>query len=97
MNITLNPSELQAVTEQLLAVLLPAIQKAFQSNAKVRSEVLDCLTVEAVAQRLKCDPKTVRKYIQDGKLGAANFGTWDRPVWKISEADFAEFYRSHRK
>ena len=97
MTLNLNPSELQAVTDQLLAALLPAFQKAAQGASKSANVVLDCMTVETVAGRLKCDPKTVRKYIQDGSLKAANFGSWERPVYKVSESDFYEFYHAHRK
>lgn len=97
MTFNLNPSELQIVTDQLLAVLLPALHKAAQGASKTKNQVLDCLTVETVAKRLKCDPKTVRRYIQDDKLKAANFGTWERPVWKISESDFTDFYQANRR
>ena len=75
MTLSLTPSELQIFTDQLVAAFLPAFHKAVQKASKATDEALDCLTVETTAKRLKCDPKTVRRYIKDDKLRASNFGT----------------------
>lgn len=96
MTINLNPSELQLLIEQITAALLPTFEKRVSTASKATAEALQCLTVEDVAKRLKCDKKTVCKYINEGKLRAANLGTCERPTWKVSEADLLSFYSAHR-
>lgn len=96
MTITLAPAELQTLTEQLLTALLPAFQKQAQAASKASAEALHCLTVAEVAKRLKCVEKTVLKYIAEGTLRAAKVGTWERPQYKVSEADLTAFYNAHR-
>ena len=97
MNITLTTNDLQVIVDQIIAALSPTFQKRVEATAKASGEVLHCLTVEKVAARLDRDVKTVLKYIREDKMRAANIGTRDRPQWRVSEADFAEFYRLHRK
>ena len=97
MSITLNPCDLQAIIDQIVAALAPTFQKRVEATAKASGEALYCLTVEGVAKRLERDVKTVLKYIREGKMRAANIGTREKPQYRVSEADFAEFYRLHRK
>lgn len=97
MSINLNPTELQALIDQILAALAPSFEKRVEVQRKAVTEAIQCLTVEEVAKRLKCVPKTVCKWIAEGKLRAANLGTFSKPVWRVSETDFADFYRQHRK
>lgn len=97
MSINLNPSELQALIDQIIMALAPTFQKRVEVTAKAAGEVLYCMTVEKVAERLDRDAKTVLKYIRESKLRAANIGTSAKPQWRVSEADFADFYRQHRK
>jgi len=49
------------------------------------------LTVADVADRLKVQPKTVRKFIQAGALKASNIGTRKRPRYAIREAFLEAF------
>ena len=87
------------VIDQLAALILASLKPHLNAEATKQSSTaktsLPLLTVKEVAKRLKCVEKTVLKHIKDGKLNAANFGTWDRPSYKISEADFLAFYQGH--
>ena len=47
------------------------------------------LTVKEVAIRLRCEHKTVRKLIADGKLKAFRLGR----ALRIKESDFEDFIR----
>jgi excisionase family DNA binding protein len=51
------------------------------------------LTVDQVAEHLQLHPATIRRYIKEGKLAAAKFGT----VWRISQEDLEELIRERRK
>lgn len=97
MNMRLNPNELQSLIDQIVSALSPTLQKRVEAAAKVSEEdVLYYLTVEEVAKRLKCDPKTVWKRIHEDKLRAANVGNFKRPQYRVSETDFSAFYHAHR-
>lgn len=97
MSINLSPTELQALIDQIIAALAPTFEKRVEVQRKATTEAIQCLTVEEVAKRFKVVPKTVCKWITDSKLRATNLGTFDRPVWRVSDTDLADFYRQHRK
>lgn len=96
MNINLSPSELQLLIEQITAALLPTFEKRVSTASKATTEALQCLTIADTGKRLKMHPKTVLKYVGDGRLKAANVGTLERPQYLVSEADLASFYKAHR-
>lgn len=96
MSINLTPNEMQQLIEQIVNGLLPTFEKRVSAASKATNAPVECLSVEDVAKRLKCDKKTVCKYINEGKLRAAYFGTLERPIWKVSEADLQAFYTAHR-
>ena len=98
MQINLNPAELTAISLQIVEAVT-ALHESFAKRREAQQRAadnLDCLTVADVAKRLKCDAKTVRKYIAEGKLKAANFGDMQRPQYRTSEADLRAFYAAHR-
>ncbi|TDN40243.1 helix-turn-helix domain-containing protein [Hymenobacter sp. UV11] len=97
MSITLTPTELTSLAQQIQDVLLPALKIALSTASKASADATQCLTVAEVAKRLKCHSKTVCKYIEEGKLAAANIGTWERPQYRVSEKDFTTFYKGHRR
>lgn len=49
------------------------------------------LTVAEVAERLKLNIKTVRKFIRSGALKASNIGTGKRSRYAIKEASLEAF------
>ena len=51
----------------------------------------ETMTVAQVAERLKVQPKTVRKFIRSGTLKASNIGTPERPRYAIREAILLAF------
>jgi excisionase family DNA binding protein len=48
------------------------------------------LTESQVAEEVQVSKKTVRRLIKAGKLSAANFGTKDRPLYRINPDDLAD-------
>ncbi|RPD50157.1 DNA-binding protein [Hymenobacter sediminis] len=96
MTLNLNPQELQTLAELLYNGLLPVFEKRAQEQAKIVKRELHCLTVADVAQRLKWSEKTVLSRIEAGALKAANIGSWERPAYRVSEADLTDFYQRHR-
>jgi excisionase family DNA binding protein len=54
--------------------------------------VAEWLTVEEVAERLRVSPRTVRGWLQDGRLKGRNLG--GRAGWRIREKDVDAFMES---
>ena len=52
----------------------------------------DWLTVEEVAERLRVSPRTVRGWLQEGRLKGRNLG--GRAGWRIREEDVDAFMES---
>jgi len=53
------------------------------------------MTVNDVAEKLQVHPRTVKRWLNDGKLKGVLLG--DRAGWRISEADFREFVADQQK
>lgn len=47
------------------------------------------LTVDEVAQRLRVNPETIRRWLRSGRLAGVNLS--DKAGWRISEAALAKF------
>jgi excisionase family DNA binding protein len=58
----------------------------------VRSATSRFFTISAIAQFLDVSPRTVRRWIKDGKLVAHRFGS----AVRIGEGDLAAFVALHR-
>lgn len=54
------------------------------------AEWVDLLTVAEVAQRLKVDEETVRRWLRDKKLKGIALGN-RRSGWRIRETDLLQF------
>ena len=52
------------------------------------------LTVDQVAERLKVNEQTVRRWLREGQLEGVAFG--GRTGWRISEADLQAFLDARR-
>ena len=52
------------------------------------------LTVDQVAERLKVNEQTVRRWLREGELQGVAFG--GRTGWRISEADLHAFLDARR-
>ncbi len=50
---------------------------------------MEYLTVDEVATRLKVHPRTVKRWLADGKLKGKLLG--DRAGWRVSETDLRRF------
>ncbi len=50
---------------------------------------MEYLTVDEVATRLKVHPRTVKRWLADGKLKGKLLG--DRAGWRITESDLRRF------
>lgn len=96
MTLNLNPQELQTLLQPLIDALLPAMEKRAQEQAKAVRRELHCLTVADAAKRLKWSEKTVLNRIESGALRVANLGSLDKPHYRISETDLADFFQRHR-
>ncbi len=55
---------------------------------------MDFLTVSEVAERLKVQPLTVRRWLKSGDLIGVQLG--DRAGWRIDEADLQRFLDQRR-
>ena len=92
MTFGLTPAELQALAELLKDALLPMLVTATEST---RAN-MKMLTVDEVAVNAKVVRKTVENWITGGKLRAvANWGTDKRPMYRVSEAAYWNFYENH--
>lgn len=56
----------------------------------------EVLTVEAVAERLACHPRTIRRAIERGDLVASDIGSGKRSAWRIREEDLAAWLEQTR-
>ena len=52
------------------------------------------LTIQEVAERLRCSVSTVRQHITTGRLSAINLGTASHKHYRVSESSLAEFLDS---
>ena len=59
-----------------------------------RSTDMELLTVAKVAERLKVQPLTVRRWLKSGDLAGIQLG--DRAGWRISEDDLDRFLDERR-
>ena len=50
-------------------------------------------TPNDLAEYLRVDPRTVRRWISDGSISAYKFGR----QWRIKDTDFQDFAERHRK
>ena len=96
MEMTLSPKELGVLAEQMLAVLIPRVDEALkQTLAKTsRNTSSTQLTVKEVAEQLKLSEKTILKYLECGKLKAANMNHVDKPSWRIKQQNVDDFLDS---
>jgi excisionase family DNA binding protein len=89
MVLSLSPTELQSIAEQLKEVLLPLLVSASESDRGS----LKLLSVDEVAANAGVVRKTVENWITTGKLrAAADWGSDKRPMYRVSVAAFWEFY-----
>jgi excisionase family DNA binding protein len=51
----------------------------------------DVLTIEQVAERLKCSPAAVRNLIASGQLRASNLGSRSRRYYRVTEESIDAF------
>ena len=54
-------------------------------------------TVEDVAEKLQVSPRTVRRWIKEGRLGSVKFSPEQRAYVRITETDLREFIERHRR
>lgn len=54
----------------------------------------ELMTVEEVAERLKMNPETVRRYLRSGELKGIAFS--NKVGWRITEQDLQEFIAKKR-
>lgn len=89
MILSLTPAELQAIAELLKDAILPMLDSASQSQ---RGN-MRMLTIDDVAENANVVRKTVENWIAGGKLRAvADWGSDERPMYRVSEAAYWEFY-----
>lgn len=93
MNFGLSPNELTILADQLVAQILPRVNAAIQQASKGSQHSLTQLTVEDVAAQLKLSEKTIHKYLKERRLGGSNLGTFEKPVWRISQQAVQEFLK----
>lgn len=57
------------------------------------------LTVTDVSERLNVHPKTVRRWLRDGRLKGTKLptGQWGRGAWRVTEEDLREFLNGSNK
>lgn len=91
MNITLTPSEVNTIAEQISASVLARVNAVLQQELKSTRPSLVRLTVKEVAEQLKLSEKTIHKYLSAGRLRGSNLGTFDKPIWRISQQDVENF------
>ena len=63
-------------------------------RAEERSNNVELLTVAEVAERLKVQPLTIRRWLKSGELAGIQLG--DRAGWRISEDDLGRFLDQRR-
>jgi excisionase family DNA binding protein len=56
--------------------------------------IMEYLTVQEVAERLRVTPLTVRRWLNSGALSGIHLG--NRAGWRISEADLSAFLEARR-
>ena len=56
---------------------------------------MEFFTVNEVAERLKVHPRTVKRWLNEGRLEGVLLG--DRAGWRISEADLAKFVEEQKR
>lgn len=54
---------------------------------------MEVYTVQEVAEKLKVDPETIRRYIKDGTMQASKLGN----RYRITEEDLREFLNKTRE
>lgn len=92
MTFGLTPIELQTIALQLKEELLPLMNSASQSHRGS----MKLLTIDEVAENANVVRKTVENWIAGGKLRAvANWGTDKRPMYRVSEDAYWEFYENN--
>jgi excisionase family DNA binding protein len=51
------------------------------------------LTIWEVAERLRVSRRTAYRLVTEGKLKAANFGSQQRPLFRVDEDEFERYVR----
>lgn len=82
MQLTLTPQELQTLASQITE----AVYRQLAAEAKQAVAHNRLLTVAEAASLLKMSQKTICKYLREGILVGKNFGTLDKPVWRVLES-----------
>lgn len=78
-----------------LFVLLEKQLLSVSKAATVTNDAETVLTVADAAKKLKLCSKTILNRIDSGLLPATNYGTVQRPQWRISPADLNAFRTAH--
>ncbi len=53
------------------------------------------LTVDYIARKIDLSDRTVRRYIENGKLEALNFSTEGRAVYRVPRSAFRRFLETY--
>ncbi len=57
----------------------------------------DLMTVDEVAKELRVNSRKVYQLVQSGELVAANIGTGERKIFRITRSDLEAFLQSRRQ
>lgn len=91
-SVTFPPDLINQLASEIMACIRRDMLVLEQLSKKSATKTTELLTAQMVAKRLKIHPKTVIRYIRQGRIDAANHGSLARPKYRVSEEDCNAFY-----
>jgi len=86
-----------SIDEQIITLVADTVRKTLAETSNGHAETVELLTIAEAAHALKVHKDTLYTWIKEKQITPVDFGTDERPNYRIHPAELERFIRDHER